>query len=230
MKNTFQTIALSLALVSGVVASAAQHPIGFQVWTGEVAPFDAAPGTSVELANETFLAKYGAENGMLGTGVGVRGELRVFVARRNVAREIWRKMLGSGDGFAGAGGVGYIRFEDGGSTVPTFQYVFLGRQSVEEGNTGIFYVLNGTPAITGFMVAMEEKCGMGQAGVVAVQQPIAPTRLLGSRRIGSYSIGYEYSVNNGMGALVSQINASVARRHFGPFLVDICPVDLYIKY
>ena len=221
---------LALSLLAGVAANAAQYPIGFQVVLGAVAPFSPVPGTPIELANEAFLVKYGAEFGVLGTGQGLNGQLVVFVSDRRVSRDIWRKMIGAGDAFAAANGAGYIYYEDG-STTPTSQYVYYGKLNIQEGYTGTFPLVNGTPAITGFMVAVEEKCGIGRAGVTAIQPPqVAPTRLVGSKRIGSYSIGYEYAVNGGQGALVSGVSVSIARRHFGPFIVDICPVDLYLRY
>ena len=217
-------------MLTGIAANAGQFPIGFQLWNGVVPAFYPAPGTPIELANDAFLTKYGAEFGVLGTAQGTQGQLVVLVSDRRASREIWRKMLGAGDAFASANGAGYIRYEDG-DTQPTSQYVYYGKLNIEEGQAGSFPLVNGTPAITGFMVAVEEKCGIGRAGVSAVQpQVLAPTRLVASKRIGSYSIGYEYSVNNGAGALVSAVTVSLARRHPLGFIVDICPVDLYLKY
>jgi len=226
--NFFKGLWVLTILLGGVAAQAGQHPIGFTVAGGYVPGFNADPNSNVYLANEAFQAKYGVEQGLVGTTVGNTGELLVLVSAQRFAREIWRKMLGAGDAFSAQGGRGYIRFEDA-YPEPSVQYTYFGKANIQEGTSYTYPVLNGTPAIRGFMVAMEEKCGMGKSGVQALT-PVVPTKLIKSKRLGSYTIGYEYSVNGGNGALVSGITVSVARRHFGPFIVDICPVDVYVLY
>jgi hypothetical protein len=110
-------------------------------------------------------------------------------------------------------------------------YQFLNRIQIAEASQAQFLLLNGTPAIKQFMVVMEEKCAISKAAVVKANPRdfIEATRLLGSKRVGSYSIGYEYAVNGGYGANLASIVVTMAR-HGGPFIIDVCPVDVYVAF
>ena len=233
MINKIKKIVLLAGLALGAkAATAADFPIGFQVWNAPVPPMATLPGSMLAKANQAFMIKYGAEAGLLGTAQGSRGDLVILVAAPRFSRDIWVKMIGAGDAYAGAGGAGFFRFQD--DTIPQppqYRYSYLGRLSIAEGATGSFYLQNGTPAIKGYMVAMEENCGLTNSGVFSVDpnQALQPTRLTGTRRNGSYTIEYEYAVNGGYGALVSAINVTIAR-HRGPFIIDICPVDVYLRF
>jgi hypothetical protein len=234
MVSILRNVLVALA-VSGSVASAAsmdQHPIAFKVHSsaGALPIFSADPWSKVAQANDAFLAKYGVENGLLGTVVGSRGELLVLVARQIHMNQIWRKMVGAGDAFSSRG-VGYFRFESNAAPEPTVPYTYLGKVTLEEGQSGQLVIPNGTPEITGYKLAMDHKCGIAGSGVVLVHRnmPLIPTRLVNSERVGSYTIAYNYEVNGGQGALLSSIAMTLARRG-GPFVVDICPIDVYVRF
>ena len=109
-------------------------------------------------------------------------------------------------------------------------YTFLGRVNIPENSTGYLNLLNGTPAIKGFMVAMDYKCQVRKAGVVkAVQgQLLEPTKLTAFNVVG-YTAKSEYSVNGGYGANLVSIAITLAP-HGGPFIVDVCPVDVYARF
>lgn len=109
-------------------------------------------------------------------------------------------------------------------------YTFLGRVSIAENSTGYLNLQNGTPAIKGFMIAMDHKCRVSKAGVInAVQgQLIEPTKLVGYNVVG-YTAKSEYAVNGGYGATLASIAITLAP-HGGPFIVDICPVDVYARF
>jgi hypothetical protein len=110
------------------------------------------------------------------------------------------------------------------------RYTFAGRVNISENSTGYLYLVNGTPAIKGFKVAMDHKCRLQKGSVVKSipDQLIEPTKLVGQSMSG-YTAGYEFAVNGGYGALVSAIAVTLAP-HGGPFIVDICPVDIYVRY
>lgn len=224
-------LSIAFALFVGTAAFAGQHPISFSQSFGFVPPFSAPENSPVAMANEAFTAKYGAETGVLGTAVGTRGQLLVLVSNMRFATQIWRKMLGAGDAFSATNGIGYFRYQSFNEPGPSTGFVFGGKINISEGGTGYLTLANGTPEIKGFLVGMDNKCIMGRAAVVAVGGlPIEPTRLVRSYQQGSYTMVYEYSVNGGMGALLSQIVVSLGTKHPLGFITDICPIEVDVKY
>ncbi len=231
LKNFAVTALVAVAsLVANATHTYKQYPIAFQVWSGPVPEIGSADPNFYE-ADAALRAKYGAENGFIATAVGTRGQLMILTESQRSMRQIWRKMQESGD-VTTRGNVTYFRYLDPNSIpspVSNFQYV--GKLHISEGARGTFWLANGTPHIVAYRVAMEEKCGLSRSGVLKVweHEAIIPTRLVRSERIGSYTISYEHSVNGGQGALLKGITVDMAR-HGGPFIVDICPVDLYVQY
>ncbi len=231
LKLNFIKWATALSLFSATLASAAQIQISFQTANDLIPTFFPSPAeSSLSMANEAFKAKYGAEDGFLGTASGPQGELVVYVSHMYYAGVIWKKMLLVGDGTQGVGGIGFFNFDDG-KTEPLSGYQFAGRIQVTEGTQGSLLVLNGTPAIRSFKVAMENKCIFSRAAVTTVNNtPVQPTKLIGSTKTGAYTITYEHLVNGGSGALLSSIVVTLGRRHPLGFITDICPVDIYVRY
>ncbi len=109
-------------------------------------------------------------------------------------------------------------------------YRYIGKINIAENSSAYVNLANGTPEITGFKLAMDHKCNLLKAAVVKANpnQLIEPTRFLGTRMNG-YTAEHDFSVNGGYGALVSSIAITMARRG-GPIIVDICPVDVYVKF
>ena len=125
---------------------------------------------------------------------------------------------------------GFFNFNDG-KADPLSGYQFAGRIQVSEGTQGSLLVLNGTPAIRSFKVAMENKCIFSRATVSTVNNTLVqPTKLIGSTKTGAYTITYEHLVNGGAGALLSSIFVTLGSRHPLGFITDICPVDIYVRY
>jgi hypothetical protein len=110
-------------------------------------------------------------------------------------------------------------------------YQFVGTVNVSEASQGLLYLQNGTPPIKRFMVAMDQKCGLARASVIKANpnEVIEPTRLFNTKRVGSYTMGYEHTVNGGYGALIAAISVEL-RPHGGPIIVDVCPVSIYVAY
>lgn len=220
----------SLTLSASALAQYKTFPIAFTEWSGPV-PASNASNPDFYDAQEAFVAKYGAEGGLVGTAVGTRGELMILTDSVRSTRQLWRKMQGSGD-VVSNGAVAYLRYLDPNATTPPVsKFQFVGKINVEEGTRGTFWMTNGTPSIVAYKVAMEEKCGLMKSGVQMADgsSPAIPTRLVRSERIGGFTIAYEHSVNGGAGGLLRLISVDIARRG-GPFIVDICPVHLYVQY
>lgn len=231
LKLNFVKTFLAFGLFSATFATAAQIQIAFLPATGLIPTFTPQPPDSaLSMANEAFLAKYGAEDGVLGTGSGPQGQLFVYVSQMHYAGQIWKKMLLVGDGVQGSGGIGFFIFNDG-KVSPLAGYQFAGRIQVTEGTQSSLLVLNGTPAIKSFLVAMDNKCIFSKATVTTVNNiPIQPTKLIKSQKTGAYTISYEHLVNGGAGAVLSSINVALGSQHPLGFITDICPVDIYVRY
>ena len=81
LKLNFIKWATALSLFSATLASAAQIQISFQTANDLIPTFFPSPAeSSLSMANEAFKAKYGAEDGFLGTASGPQGELVVYVS------------------------------------------------------------------------------------------------------------------------------------------------------
>ncbi len=230
MKSLLFNLVTLFSFSIGAMALGGSHPFSFTNWNGTTPFFMADSKSNVGLANEAFLTKYGAETGVMGTLVGPRGELVVVVMNYETSHFVWRKMIGAGDAYSANNGLSYILFDDNNMT-PFTGFTFAGQIQVKEGSSERLLISNGTPSITRFLVAMNDHCIMGQAGVVPVSNmTLLPTKLVGSKKSGASTMVYEYSVNGGAGAMLTSISVSLGIRHILGLISDYCPVDIYVKY
>lgn len=218
-----------LGLFFCTLGISAEIPIYFQTTTPPVVVFNPPAKSPLALANEAFLIKYGSEFGVLGTTGGIQGQLVVLVSDMQIASNLWAKMVGAGDAYNGING-GIFRYQDTAVPVqPNWQYV--GRVQIPENAMGRLILLNGTPAVRGFLVTMDSRCIFAKAAVETINNvPIQPTQLISSQKVGYTGIGYEHSVNGGTGALLSSILVTMGSKHPAGVFNEICPVDIYIRY
>ncbi|NBY20621.1 hypothetical protein EBQ74_10370 [bacterium] len=216
-------------LLFGTLGIAAEIPMYFQTATPPVVVFNPPAKSPLALANEAFLVKYGAEYGVLGTTAGIQGQLVVLVNDMQIASNLWAKMVGAGDAYNGLNG-GMFRYADY-STPVYSDWRFVGRIQIPENNIGRLVLLNGTPAVRGFLVVMDNQCVFSKAAVETINNvPVQATQLISSQKVGYTGIGYEHLVNGGAGALLSSILVTMGVHHpSGPWN-QICPVDIYIRH
>lgn len=218
-----------LGLFFCTLGISAEIPMYFQTATPPVVVFNPPAKSPLALANEAFLIKYGAEIGVLGTTAGNQGQLVVLVNDMQIASNLWAKMVGAGDAYNGVNG-GFFRYSDG--TAPSqSDWRFAGRIQIPESAMGRLALLNGTPAIRGFLIAMDNRCIFAKAAVETINNvPIQSTQLIASQKIGYTGIGYEHSVNGGTGAVLASILVTMGTKHPAGVLTEVCPVDIYIRF
>lgn len=218
-----------VGLFLGTLGTAAEIPMYFQTATPPVVVFNPPAKSPLALANDAFLIKYGAEYGVLGTTAGLQGQLVVLVNDMQIASNLWAKMVGAGDAYNAIQG-GMFRYPDSGISVQN-DWRYIGRIQIPENNIGRLVVLNGTPAIRGFLVVMDHQCVFAKAAVETINNvPVQATQLVSSQKVGYTGIGYEHAVNGGAGALLSSILVTMGvHQPSGPWN-QICPVDIYIRH
>lgn len=255
MLRSLFTILLALALLIPATRSmAAQYQIAFQVATGPVPPMSYDPASSIGKANSAFMAKYGMEQGLVGTTIGNNNELIIVVTNAAVSRQIWSKMLNAHDAYSAPNGVGYIQFNDSPTPQPMppqpvpqpqppmpqpmpqpqppqpNSYQYVGHINIEETETGRFLFGNGAPAIKSFILTLDQYCPLTRAGVEVVgSKPVQPTRLVRTFRTGARSVAFEHTVNGGQGALLTAIDITVGVIG-GPGIIESCDVEVYARF
>jgi hypothetical protein len=226
----FKWIAALGFLLSSLVI-AAEIPIYFQTTTAPVAIFTPPAKSPLALANEAFLIKYGAENGVIGTSEGQQGSFIVWVSDMQIANYLWTKMVGAGDAYNTSNG-GYFRYNDGNQpTQPLQGYQFAGRLQISGNTTEVLGVTGWVPPIKAFFVAMDNQCVFAKAAVYTQNNvPVQTTQLVKSYKYGPHAIAYEHLVNGGAGANLSGIAISLGSKQLAGFPLEICPVDIYVRH
>lgn len=219
----------TLGLLFSTFSFAADIQIYFQKTVPPVPVFTPPEKSVLDLANRAFLAKYGAETGLLGTTEGTQGALVILVSEMSYASTLWSKMVAAGDAYQGTHG-GFFRFGEPSASNPLSQYSFAARINIPESASTTFSFSYLTPAITKFMLVMDSRCVFSNAAVQTVNNvPVQPTQLVASYKISPTAIGYEHLVNGGSGANLTSIVITMGAKPFpGPGFM-VCPVDLFIQ-
>ena len=220
---------LTFALMLTNLAFSAEIPVYFQKTNPPVPVFIPPAKSQLELANQAFLAKYGVEQGLLGTASGPREELVILVSDMGYATGLWNKMVAARDGYNTSTG-GVFHYGEPVSQNPLVTYQFLGRINIPESGTAHFSLPYSSPSVSRFMVSMDSQCVLAKASVLTSGNvPVQATQLVASHKVGLTGIAYEHTVNGGFGANLTSIMVTLGTKTIpGPgFLV--CPVDVFIQ-
>ncbi len=229
MKLTASKALMAFVLFSQCLAFSAEIPVFFQKTVPPVPVFTPPDKSALALANQAFLAKYGAEMGVLGTSGGAKEELIILVSDMAYASTVWSKMVAAGDAYNSATG-GIFRY--GEPSIPSIvdSYRFLGRVRVAESSTAVFSLPWGTPSISRMLLAMDSQCVFGRASVQTVGNvPIQTTQLIASHKLAPNGIGYEHLINGGSGAALSSIMVTLGPKATPGFGTLICPIDIWVQ-